>query len=415
MGLTFVQKILGNAAGKVVVPGEVISVEPDIVLTHDCSYAVIEKFASLVNNGAVKYPDRLALVLEYVVPNSLGMTASAHSKVREFVRDQGVSNFFDVGSGASHQVLIEEHFAKPGSILLGNGSNLCSYGALNTFTSSIGVDELAEVWKTGRASVKVPETIEIKLDGYFRRRVSAMDLALTIIGKLGSERAIGKALEFHGTSVGGLLIHERMTMANMGSETGAEIAVFPADRITQNYLCSEGACGRAEWSDVDAEFADTFLFDLDLIVPTVARPHSAENSCPVSNLPETKVDVVCLGTSASGRVEDLKSALKIMGGRSVSPSVRMLVGTASRDEFLKAIKLGLIEEFVKAGAIVIPPGCGSYSGSCQGILAAGEVCLSTTNSNIKGIMGEGAFVYLASPETAAATAVTGIITDPREF
>lgn len=413
MGQTFVQKILGNAVGKAVVPGEIVIVEPDIVLTHDCSYAVIEKFISLVNERGVKYPDSIALVLECVLSDSPGMSAVVHSKIRRFVQEHDISNFFDVGSGASHQVLIEEHLAKPGYILVGHGSGICSYGALNTLTSNISIDEMAEVWKTGRTSIKVPETIEIKLDGYFGRRVSAMDLALVIIGKLGTEGAKGKALEFHGTAVGGLLIHERVVIANMGSETAAEIAVFPADRIAQNFLCSEGVCEKAEWSDIDAEFADSFIFDLDTVVPMVAKPHSADNVCPVLELPQTKVDLVCLGTSTTGTAEDLKSALQIMGGRPVSPSVRMLVGTASREEFLKALKLGLIEEFVKAGAIVIPPGCGTYFGSYQGILAPGEVCFSTANSNIKGIMGEDAFVYLGSPETAAATAVRGIITDPR--
>ncbi len=413
MGLTFVQKVLGNAVGKAVVPGEIVFVEPDLVLTHESSSAVVNKFASLFPDGSVKYPGRIALALGHIIAAVSGMTVVDYAEVRKFVQDQGIENFFEVGSGIFHQVLIEEHLVKPGSVVVGCSNHISTYGALNAFTKNIDVAQIADVWATGRIKLKVPETIEINLDGYFRRCVSAKDLILTVIRRLGAEGANGKAIEFHGSSVGGLLINERMTIANMGCEMGAEIAVFPADRIAQNYLCSEDACKRAEWSDIDAEFVDIHSFDLDVIVPMVAKPHNVNNVCPVSDLPETKVDVVCLGTCANGRVEELKAALQVMADKSVAPSVKMLVGLASRDEFLKALKLGLIEEFVKAGAIIVPPGSGSYHSVHSAILAPGEVCLSTASSNFKGRMGKDASIYLGSPETAAATAVTGVITDPR--
>ncbi len=415
MGLTFAQKVLGRAAGKVVEPGEIVFVEPDLVLTHDNSSAIIGKFESTKPDGKVKHPDRIVIVLDHVTPAATSKNAAGHAKVRKFVKDQGIDKFFDVGCGICHQVLPEQHLALPGSIVVGSDSHTCTYGALNTFATGIDRTEAAGLWITGRTWFKVPETIEINIEGNFQNRVSAKDLILTIIGKLGSDGANYKAVEFHGSSIGSMLINERMTIANMGIEMGAKIAVFPADRITQNFLFGDELCNKALWSDSDAEFCEIFNFDLDEIVPVVARPHTVDNVCPVSELPETKVDQVFLGTCTNGRVEDLKAAIDVMDGRKVAPSVRMLVGAASRDEFTKALQQGIIEEFVKAGAVILPPGCGPCLGAHQGVLAPGEVCLSTANRNFKGRMGEkDAFIYLGSPETAAATAITGVITDPRE-
>jgi len=314
-----------------------------------------------------------------------------------------------------HALLPEKGIVLPGDLVIGADSHTCTYGAFNSFATGIDRTEAAGLWITGKTWFRVPETIEIIIEGHFNDRISAKDLILTIIGKLGADGANYKSVEFHGSSLGSLLINERMTIANMGIEMGAKIAVFPADRITQNYLFSSFMCDKALWSDADAEFCETHTFNLDQIVPVVARPHSVDNVCPVKDLPETKVDQIYLGTCTNGRLEDLRSALSIMKGRCVAPSVRLLVGAASRDEYLKALQQGIIEGFVKAGAVIIPPGCGPCLGAHMGALAPGEVCLSTANRNFKGRMGEkDAFIYLSSPETAAATAVTGVITDPRE-
>lgn len=415
MGQTFAQKVLGRAAGKTVEPGEIVFVEPDLVLTHDNSSAIIGKFESTVPGGRVKYPDRIAIVLDHVIPAATSKNAEGHALVRKFVGEQGIGHFYDIGCGICHQVLPEKHHALPGEIVVGSDSHTCTYGALNTFATGIDRTEAAGLWITGRTWFMVPETIEINLHGNFNQKVSAKDLILTIIGKLGADGANYKAVEFHGTALGSLLIHDRMTIANMGIEMGAKIAVFPADRITEKFLFSPEMCDKALWSDADAEFCETHDFDLSEIVPVVAKPHTVDNVCPVQDLPETKVDQVYLGTCTNGRIEDLVSALKVMKGRCVAPSVRLLVGAASRDEYLKALQQGVIEEFVKAGAVILPPGCGPCLGAHQGALAPGEVCLSTANRNFKGRMGEKeAFIYLGSPETAAATAVTGVITDPRE-
>ncbi len=415
MGQTFAQKVLGRAAGKTVQPGEIVFVEPDLVLTHDNSSAIIGKFRSTVPGGKVKYPDRIAIVLDHVIPAATSKNAEGHALVRKFVEEQGIEKFYDIGCGICHQVLPEKHLTLPGQIVVGSDSHTCTYGAFNTFATGIDRTEAAGLWITGRTWFRVPETIEINLEGNFKDRISAKDLILTIIGKLGADGANYKAVEFHGTGLGSLLVHERMTIANMGIEMGAKIAVFPADRVVQKFLCSPDVCDQALWSDVDAEFCETHNFDLSEIVPVVARPHTVDNVCAVKDLPETKVDQVYLGTCTNGRIEDLTSALKIMKGRKVASSVRLLVGAASRDEYVKALQQGVIEEFVKAGAVILPPGCGPCLGAHQGALAPGEVCLSTANRNFRGRMGEKeAFIYLGSPETAAATAVTGVITDPRE-
>ncbi len=415
MGQTFAQKILGRAAGKAVEPGETVSVEPDLVLSRDDSSLLVERFRRSAPGGRVKHPGRVAMVLDQASPAATGEQAAGHALVRDFVAEQGIEHFYDIGSGVCHQVIPEKHLALPGGIVVGTGGHTRIYGAFNTFATDVEPDEVPSIWETGKTAIRVPETIEINLDGNFVDKVSAKDLILTIAGKLGPEGAGGRAVEFHGTSLGSLLVHERMTIAGMGAETSAMIAVFPADRITEKFLFSHEMCSRAMWSDADAEFCEAHDISLDEIVPMVARPHEARNVCPVSDLPETKVSQVFLGTCTNGRIEDLAAALKIMKGRRVVPSVRMIVGAASRDEFVKALQQGVIEEFVKAGAVVVPPGCGPCMGAHMGALAPGEVCLSTGGVNTRGRMGDsGSYVYLASPETAAATAVTGVITDPRE-
>ncbi len=220
MGQTFAQKVLGRAAGRTVVPGEIVFVEPDLVLTHDNTSGIIGKFESTVPGGRVKYPHRLAIVLDHVIPAASSKDAAGHARVRKFVQEQGIDHFYDIGCGICHQVLPEQHLALPGGIVVGSDVHTCTYGAFNTFSTDIDPTEAAGLWITGRTWFKVPETIEINLDGHFDNRVSAKDLILTVIGKLGADGANYKAVEFHGSSLGSLLIHERMTIANMGSEMG---------------------------------------------------------------------------------------------------------------------------------------------------------------------------------------------------
>jgi homoaconitate hydratase family protein len=409
-------KALGRAAGRDVSPGEIVFVEPDLVMSHDNSAAIIGKFDSTVPGGRVRYPERISIVLDHVIPAASSRNAADHARIREFVEDQGIELFYDAGAGVCHQVIPEKGLPRPGSIVVGSDSHTCTYGAFNCFATGIDRTETAGLWITGRTWFRVPDSIEINLFGHLENRASAKDAILTIIGDLGADGANYKAVEFHGTAVSTLLISERMTFANMGIEMGAKIAVFPADGRTRDFFIGRGPCCEgALWSDVDAPFCRTIDYDLSSIVPVVARPHTVDNVLPVGDLERTPVQQVLLGTCTNGRLEDLETAAAVMKGRPVAKGVRLLVAPASGEILMKAIKSGLVETFVKAGAIILPPGCGPCLGAHMGVLAPGEVCLSTANRNFRGRMGEKeADIYLGSPETAAATAVTGVITDPRE-
>jgi 3-isopropylmalate dehydratase large subunit len=416
MGETFAMKVLGRAAGKSVEEGEIVFIEPDVILTHDNSSAIIGKFDSTVPGGTLHDPERLVIILDHVIPASDSRTAAGHAKVRAFVRKHGIRNFFDIGDGVCHQVLPEKGLAAPGSIIVGSDSHTCTYGAFNCFATGIDRTESAGIWITGRTWFRVPETICIDLTGHLGDHVSAKDLILTIIGDIGADGANYMSVEFHGPAVGSLRMCDRMTIANMGIEMGAKLAVFPADGTTYDYLSKRGAdCYGAIWSDFDAPYVRVLSYDLTTIVPVVARPHEVDNVIPISDLPETPVDQVFLGTCTNGRIEDLEVAVTVLNGRKVCDRVRFLVGPASRDILRKGMEMGLIQELVAAGATLLPPGCGPCLGAHQGVLAPGERCLSTANRNFRGRMGEkDSEIYLGSPETAAATALTGRITDPRE-
>jgi 3-isopropylmalate dehydratase large subunit len=416
MGKTFAQKVLEDAAGRPVQPGEIVFAEPDLVMSHDNTAAIIDKFQKILPDGKVRYPDRLAVVLDHVVPAATSRNASAHAKIRRFVREKGMESFFDAGTGICHQVIPEMGLAQPGSIVVGSDSHTCTYGAFNCFAAGIDRTEAAGLWVTGRTWFVVPETISIELSGVFEDRVSAKDLILTIIGDLGAAGANYKAVEFHGHSVSTLRIFERMTIANMGVEMGAKITVFPADRQVVEFLRHRGAdTDRSAWSDSDAKFYTIHEYDLSKVVPVVAKPHAVDNVVPVEELEPTRIDQILLGTCTNGRLKDLQAAAEILKGGRVDPSVRMIVAPASREVYLAAIEQGALQALVEAGAMVLPPGCGPCLGAHQGVLAPGERCLSTANRNFKGRMGEPeSEIFLASPETAAASALTGYVTDPRE-
>ncbi len=416
MGQTFAVKVLGRAAGRTVREGEIIFVEPDRILTHDNSAAIIDKFRGVDPDGRVKYPDRIAIVLDHVIPAASSKNASGHRKIREFVREQGIVNFFDIGCGVCHQVMPETGLVTPGSIVVGSDSHTCTYGAFNSFATGIDRTEAAGIWITGRTWLRVPETMNVELTGAFNAGVSAKDLILTIIGEVGAGGANYMAVEFNGPGVGVLRMSDRMTIANMGIEMGAKVAAFPSNIITSQYFRAlDMDIPDAVWSDHDAEYARTLEFDLSEIGPVVAKPHQVDNVVPVEEVEGTRIDQVFLGTCTNGRVEDLKAAAAILKGERVHPDVRMIVGPASRKEFLRADAEGFISDLVRAGAVILPPGCGPCLGAHQGALAPGERCLSTANRNFRGRMGEKeAEIYLASPETAAVSAIAGKVTDPRE-
>ncbi|MDZ7335679.1 MAG: 3-isopropylmalate dehydratase large subunit [candidate division KSB1 bacterium] len=419
MGKTFAEKILSKKAGlSSVVPGQIVTVRPKHLLTHDNTSAIVSKITPDLEKYGVIDPSFPVIVLDHVVPAADEKTAAGHKKVREFVRKYGIRNFFDAGEGICHQVVIEKGFAVPGTIVVGSDSHTCSYGALGVFSTGIDRTEAAALMLTGETWLKVPQSIKITLTGKFQPFVTAKDLVLKIIGDIGADGADYCSVEFHG-DIQNLSIDDRITIANMGVEMGAKNAAFPVDQLAEKYLESIGVKrGSYEkiWADPDAQYIKELHYDLSRLEPMVARPHTVDNVVPVSEVAGIPIDQCLLGTCTDGRVSDLALAAEILKGQKVAPQVRFLVLPASRSIFQEALRLGYVETLSLAGAIFLPTGCGPCLGAHQGVLAPGEKCLSTSNRNFKGRMGcKEAEIYLASPATVAASAITGMITDPRKL
>ncbi len=418
MGQTFAQKVLAKASGlDEVVPGQIVTVRPDHLLMHDNTAAIIGKIQEDLGKYGVVRKDMPIIVLDHVVPAANEKTATGHSEIREFVAEHGIENFYDVGVGVCHQVVVEKGHALPGKILVGSDSHTCSYGAVNAFSTGIDRTEAAALLLVGETWLRVPPTIRIELTGELDPPVSAKDLILTIIGDLTAGGAMYQAVEFHG-NVRYLSIDERFTIANMGIEMGGKIAVFPMDSVTEEYLRSIGADLSAcepVWADPDAEYIRELEYDMSAIEPVVALPHKVDNVKPVRDVEGLPINQALLGTCTNGRLSDLRAAAAILDGRKVDPGVRLLVLPASRSVLEAALADGTLEKLVRAGGVVLPTGCGPCLGAHQGVLAPGERCLSTANRNFKGRMGcKDAEICLASPETVAASALAGKITDPRK-
>ena len=416
MGKTLTEKVLGRKAGREVRAGDVVSVSPDYVLSHDNSAAIIQEFRKL-GVAKVKAPGKIVIVLDHIVPAADEKYAQNHKTVREFVAEQGIPNFFDINAGICHQVLPEQGFARPGLVIVGSDSHTPSYGALGAFAAGIGRTETACTWATDEIWLRVPETMRIDLSGRFRPGVFAKDLSLKLIGDHGAEMANYKAVEFAGPAAGDLSVGARLTLANMSAEMGAKNGYFAPDAKALKWL--EGrARGPFEIavSDPDAVYETVLACDLDALEPQVAAPHTVDNVKPVTAVAGTPVNQILIGTCTNGRLEDLETAAAILKGRKVHPSVRVLVIPASWEVYREALKSGALAALVDAGCVILNSGCGPCLGGHEGLMAAGEVCLSTSNRNFRGRMGHrDSEIYLASPATAAASAVTGRITDPRGF
>ena len=418
MGQTYAQKILARAAGLAeVVPGQIVAVRPDHLLTHDNTAAIIGKIEDDLERYGVVGPDMPIIVLDHVAPAANEKTATGHQKVRAFVARHGLTNFYDVGVGVCHQVVVEKGHALPGNLLVGSDSHTCSYGAVNAFSTGIDRTEAAALLLTGETWLRVPPTIKITLQGELRSPVSAKDLILTVIGDISAGGATYQAVEFHG-NVASLGIDDRFTIANMGIEMGAKIAVFPCDEVVESYLASLGVDRNAyqpTWADADANYVRELEYDMGALEPVVALPHKVDNVKPVGEVEGLAFNQGLLGTCTNGRASDLRAAAAILEGKNVDPSVRLLVLPASRSVFEEVLADGTLEKLVRAGSVVLPTGCGPCLGAHQGVLAPGEVCLSTANRNFKGRMGcKDAEIYLASPQTVAASALSGKVTDPRK-
>ncbi len=418
MGMTFAEKILAkNAKEKKVVPGQIVTVKPDHLLMHDNAAPIIKKIQTDLEEYGIINTELPVIVLDHVIPASDEKTATNHKTIRDFVKKYKIKNFYDVGAGVCHQIMIEKGLALPGQLLLGSDSHTCSYGAIGAFSSGIDRTEAAALLLTGETWLKVPQSIRINLKGALKPGVYAKDVILRIIGDISASGADYCSVEFCG-DIKQFSVEERFTIANMGVEMGAKNAFFPVDDVTTQYLKSI-CIPKSKYvqidPDKDASYAKEINYDLDDISPVVALPHSVDNVKSVHEVEGIELQQCLIGTCTNGRLSDFRIAAKILKGKKVHQNVRLLILPSSRQIYLDALKEGIIDTLVEAGGVLLPPGCGPCLGAHQGALAPGERCLSTSNRNFKGRMGcKDAEIYLASPATVAVSAIYGKITDPRK-
>jgi len=407
MPQTLAEKILSRAAGQTVRAGELITVSPHLVMSHDSlTPSIIDIMRDELGFANVHDPEQLVIVMDHVAPASTVGTANNQNRTRQFAREQGI-RLFDVGRGICHQVLVEEGLARPGMVVLGADSHSTSYGAVGAFGSGMGSTDIALIWATGKTWLRVPESIRLDVSGRFNPGVSAKDLALKLERDLTISGATYAALEYHGLDW--MALNDRQTLAGMAVELGAKAGmVLPDGMVAERFAVPDWL-----FPDPDAAYARSLAVDLSQLQPQIALPHAVDHVVDVSEVAGTAVDVVFLGTCTNGRYEDLRAAARVLRGRRVADSVRFIVTPASSLELQRAAGDGTLSALLEAGAALTTPGCGACMGRHQGTLGDGDVCLSTGNRNFKGRMGSpNARIYLASPEVAAATALTGRITDP---
>jgi len=401
--LTFAEKIFKAPCGAIVFA------RPDLVLTHDNTSSIFNTFRKM-GGEKVADPGQLMVVLDHNAPPADAKLANQYQDIRDIVKRQGIGRFYDSGKGICHQVMSEH--ARPGMLIVGSDSHTSTAGAFNALAAGIDRTEAAGIWKRGETWFMVPSSMKIILKGKLKENVSAKDLALWIIGMIGSDGANYMSVEFHGPGVNNLTISDRMTIANLASEMGAKNAVFPADKVLEDFL---GAKLSGVWADNEAKYASVIEINMRDIFPVVAAPHNVDNIKSVHDAAGTIVHEGLIGTCTNGRIEDLRIAGNILKGRKIKDGFQLNIIPASRKIYLEAIKEGIISDIVDAGANVLTPSCGPCLGTGQGIPASGHTVISTANRNFPGRMGnKDAQIYLASPATVAESAITGIITDPRK-
>jgi 3-isopropylmalate/(R)-2-methylmalate dehydratase large subunit len=417
--MNIAEKILARASGKdEVKPGEIVEANVDVAMVHDLTGPLAVK--SFRETGAKKVWDnkRIVIIFDHLVPANAIRSAELQKIMREFAEEQKIETFYDVGQGGiCHQVLPEKGHVRPGELIVGTDSHTCTHGALGAFATGIGATEMAAVFVTGRLWFKVPGVIKINVNGKFQKFVTPKDLILNIIGRVKADGAIYKGVEFAGPTIRSMSVDGRLTLCNMAVEMGAKIGIVEPDETTLNFVRSRTKVPfNPVKSDPDAKYEKTLNFDVTEMEPQVACPSSVDNVKPISKVGEVKINQAFLGSCTNGRLEDLRLAANIIKGKKIKRGVRMLVIPASQEIYLQALQEGLTEVFVKAGAFVCNPTCGPCLGGHMGILAPGEVCISSSNRNFIGRMGSPeSHVYLASPATVAASALTGKITDPRSM
>jgi 3-isopropylmalate/(R)-2-methylmalate dehydratase large subunit len=414
MGMTFAEKILAKKSGQdKTIAGDIVEVTPDVALSHDNTAPIFGIFQKM--GGSKVYDTEMhAIFLDHAAPAPTTKHAENHRIIRDFVRDQGIDNFFDVGRGICHQVLVEEGLALPGELVLGSDSHTPHAGVMGAFGAGIGRSEMASIWAIGKTWLRIPETMKIIVDNELPGGVTSKDLALHIIGKLGSDGALYMSVEWHGDAISALSLEERSVLPNMMAEMGAKNSYVPPDEKVVEYLKE-----RAQrefiplYPDDDAIYATTIEVDGSSIEPMVASPHTVDNVSPLSEVEGVKVDQAFLGTCTNGRLSDLALAAEVIANNKISAGTRMIVIPASADILQSAMELGYLETFIRAGAVIESPGCGPCMGNHMGVPAIGEVTISSANRNFRGRMGtKDSEIYLANPAVVAASAVAGKIVHP---
>ncbi|MDD5108934.1 MAG: 3-isopropylmalate dehydratase large subunit [Candidatus Omnitrophica bacterium] len=416
MAKTIAEKILSKHAGKDLKAGDFAVCKVDFTFGQDgTSSIIIDRIKEL---GIKKLKTSFCMVIDHSSPSPSEGVSRVHKKMRDFSRDFK-TEIFDIGCGVCHQVIPESGKILPGNLILGADSHTCTYGALGAFSTGVGSTDLAIALSTGKNWFKVPATIKIIVQGKLKSGVFAKDVILHIIGNLKSDAATYKAVEFYGPVIDNMGMDGRFTIANMLVEMGAKAGFMPVDKKTVTWLkprIAKGVRIESIAADKGAIYESVYEFDVSTLGPMVSMPHSVDNTAEVTSLNKVKIDEAFLGTCTNGRIDDLVVAARVLNKRKVSPAVKLIIAPSSREVYLEALRLGLVEMFIKAGACIVAPGCGPCVGTHNGIPSDGEVVISTANRNFKGRMGNpAAFIYLASPATVAASALTGFITDPRVY
>jgi len=415
MGKTLAEKILSQKSESEARAGDIVIAKVDLIFAQDTTGPLTVRQFQTSGFEHLANPKQTTLFLDHAAPSPNSGLSNDHVLLRQFARQTGCL-IYNVGEGICHQI-VAESLAKPGDVIVGADSHTVTAGGLGAFATGMGSSDTAIAFGLGKTWLQVPKSIKVVVSGNFREGTEAKDLILHLIGQIGADGATYQALEFSGDTIDNMPMSQRLTIANMAVEAGAKAGLFAADKIAQHYLASQGRGNHYQpiSPDNDAMYEQTINIDVANLEPTVSKPHTVDNTALARELKGTKIQQVFIGTCTNGRLEDLAAAAKILKGKKRHPETRLIVAPSSRQVLLAAIKAGYIQTLIEAGAAILPPGCGPCIGLHQGVLGDEEACLSTANRNFKGRMGNpNAFIYLGSPATAAATAITGEITDPRE-
>ena len=412
-----IEKILARASGKTsVATGEIVNCRVDLAGINDLYLQTVRSFKEM-GGSKVACPERVVVFFDHYAPASTITQAENHKNFREFCRKQGIEQLMEINRGVCHQVIADLGLIRPGQIVVVTDSHTTTHGAFGAFGTGVGATDMAVILRSGELWFRVPEIIRINLEGELKVGVYAKDVILHVIGKLGADHAVYQAVEFTGSLIENLSVSERMALCNMTTEMGAKTSYISPDEVTYEFLREKGVEHfETVTTDPAYRYAEECSFDVSELPPQVAAPHSVDNVFPLKDYVGRKIDQAYLGTCTGGRVEDIATAAQLLAGRKVHSHVRFLVVPASRDVLLEAMALGYIQTLVQAGATLVTPGCAACLGTHQGMLTAGETCITSANRNFPGRMGDtSAEIFLASPASVAAAAISGEIIDPTVF